>query len=406
MTHPRVAGAPQGIILILVPLFAMLGAVLMAPILATMQAYFKDTPHADVLVPMLLTTPALCLALLSPFAGMLGDRIGARPIALWSLGLYAIAGTSPMYLPSLYWIFASRLLVGVAEAGLVASSMVLLSAYFNGDERQKWIAYQNAALPWIAALLIGITGRLGNLSWRVTFAMYALSLLVLIAAIRYLFEPSQSIGRAAEQAAERASGLRLPPWRPLLRIIAIAVPGSIAFYAAPIELAFLLELQGQTAPSTSANVTAVCLVIGPFGALLSRKLTHLSVGKVLAIAMSTMGVGLIVMAVSRNVPSLAVGMVIQQMGGGLMLVTGMTYVLSLAKPHERGLYSGAWWFFYMLSQFVTPVVMSALLALTGTRTSSVIVAGVLILATCVWLLFAGALRRAVVVSDQTAFEHG
>lgn len=391
MKHARSAGNAQGILLILVPLFAMLGAVLMAPVLATLQAHFRDVAHADVLVPMLLTAPALCLAVLSPLAGMLGDRIGPRRVLLWALALYAIAGTAPMYLQSLHLIFASRLLVGVAEAGLVTTSTALLSIYFTGDGRQKWITYQNTALPWIAAAIIGVTGALGNLNWRVTFGVYALSLPVLLLATRYLFEP--------EVRGEPQTGLRLPPWRPLLRIIAIAVPGSVAFYVAPVELAFLLQSQGEVAPSTGANVTALCLILGPLGALLSRKLTHFSVGRVLAAAMAIMGAGLIVMALGRNVATVAAGMVVQQMGGGLMLVTALTYVLSLAKPEERGLYSGAWWLFYMLAQFMTPLLMSALLHVTGERASSVIMAGVLVVSTCVWLLFARALRRAVVVAD-------
>lgn len=384
----RTAGTAQGIVLIAIPLFAMLGAILIAPLLATIQAAFHGVPHASVLVPLLLTAPSLFLALLSPVAGVLADWLGARRVLLWSLALYGAAGTAPMYLPTLSSIFCSRLLVGVAEAGLMTCATTLLSGYFSGDARQKWFAYQNVLLPWLAAVLIAATGLIGDVSWRLTFGIYALSLVALLFAAVFLFEPPHS--------ASKVGGARLPPWRHCALITAIAVPGSIAFYVAPVEVAFLLKQQGASAPSTAANVTALGLVLGPLGALFSRKLTRAPVGSLIAVSMAAMGVGLALMAVGHFVIMIAVGLVIQQMGGGLMLVTGMTYVLSLAIPEDRGAYAGVWWFLYMAAQFITPLVMSGLLWLTGGRSSAVLAAGGLVASTCIWLLSAKPLRRPVV----------
>jgi MFS family permease len=104
-------GARQALVLISAPLFAMLGALLVAPLLSTIEASYRGTPHADVLVPMLLTAPALFLALLSPVAGLVGERLGPRRLLLWSLGVYGLLGMAPIFLKSLYAILASRLLV-------------------------------------------------------------------------------------------------------------------------------------------------------------------------------------------------------------------------------------------------------------------------------------------------------
>ncbi len=393
----RSPGTAQGLVLVIVPLFSMLGAVLIAPLLPSIQATFHDTPYVDVLVPLLLTTPALCLALLSPVAGALSGRIGPLRMLIGSLVLYAAAGTAPMYLASLEAIFVSRLLVGVAEAAMVTAGTTLLSHYFSGDDRQKWFAYQSATLPLLGAALIWATGMLGNLSWRATFIMYASSLLTALAAAYYLFE----VPRAT--TSSRLS--RFPPLRPLLLIMGIAIPGSIAFYVAPVELAYLLQQRGFTQPSTAASITALGLILSPGGALISRKLTRLSVGVVLSIAMGAMGLGLIGMALSTHLAMMAACMALQQMGGGLMVVTGLTYTTSLAQPHERGVYSGAWWFVYMLAQFSTPLLMSALTELAGGRIAAVIAAGIVIAGTCAWLLAARALRRAVVELDPRAISH-
>ena len=386
----RTAGPVQGIILITVPLFSMMGAMLMAPLLPTMQASFHAVRYAQVLVPLLLTAPALLLALLAPVAGLVANRFGTRRLLLASLSLYGVAGTAPMYLQSLDAILASRLLVGVAEAGLATSAVTLVSAYFSGDARQKWYAYQVMLLPWIGAVLIAVTGLIGDVSWRMTFGLYAISLLWVLLAKLFLFEPPRTAG---------AGRGRLPPWRRLLLVAAIQVPGSLFFYVSAVEVAFLLKDHGAAAPSTAANVTALGLIIGPLGALLSRKLTHIRVGNLIAIAMALMAAGLAIMALGRDVPVIATGLVVQQVGGGLLLPTAITFVLSLAGPAERSAYAGVWYSCQMVGQFVTPLVMSALMWMTGARTGSVMVAAALAASTCFWLLSSGALRGPLVAPE-------
>jgi MFS family permease len=386
----RTAGTVQGVILITVPLFSMMGAMLMAPLLPTMQASFPEAPYARVLVPLLLTAPALLLALLAPVAGLVANRFGTRRLLLVSLSLYGIAGTAPIYLRSLETILASRLLVGVAEAGLATSAVTLVSAYFSGDARQKWYAYQVMLLPWIGAVLIAITGWIGDVSWRMTFGLYAISLLWVLLAKVFLFEPPR--------LAEAGRG-RLPPLRHLLLVAAIQMPGSLFFYVSAVEVAFLLKEHGAAAPSTAANVTALGLLIGPLGALLSRKLTHIRVGTLIAVAMALMGAGLAVMALGRDVPVIAIGLVVQQIGGGLLLPTAVTFVLGLAGPRDRSAYAGVWYSCQMVGQFLTPLVMSALMWMTGERARSVLTAAALAASTCAWLLSSGALRRPVVAPE-------
>lgn len=392
----RTAGTLQGAILITVPLFSMMGAMLMAPLLPTIQASFHGAPYAHVLVPLLLTAPALFLALLSPVAGLLANRFGTRRLLLVSLGLYGIAGTAPMYLASLDSILASRLLVGVAEAGLATSAATLVSTYFSGDARQKWYAYQVMLLPWIGAVLITATGLIGDVSWRMTFALYAISLLWVLFGWVFLFDPPR--------LAEAGRG-RLPPRRHVLLITAIQVPGSLFFYASAIELAYLLKEHGAAAPSTAADVTALGLIIGPLGALLSRKLTHVRVGSLLAIAMGAMAAGLAVMGLGRDVPVIATGLVIQQLGGGLLLPTTITFVLGLAQPRDRGAYAGVWYSCHMIGQFLTPLVLAALMWMTGTRMWSVLAAAAIAASTCAWLLSSAALRQPLVAPEAPALGH-
>ena len=72
----------------------VLAGALLAPSLPDMALAFQDVPNAEFLVMLTLTMPALFIALGSPFAGILLDKLGRKPVLIVSLILYGISGTS------------------------------------------------------------------------------------------------------------------------------------------------------------------------------------------------------------------------------------------------------------------------------------------------------------------------
>jgi MFS family permease len=364
---------------------------------------FAGQPYAEILVPLLLTAPALMLALLSPFAGVLANRVGGKKVLVFSLALYGVMGAAPMFLDSLYAIFFSRILVGVAEAGLVTAAMVLISQYFSGDERQKWIAYQNVALPLLGALLMGLAGYVSVSDWHNTFAVYGFSFFVFIAAILFLFEPAKQQSNTQNVPTVPKEKVKFPPLKTMLVIAGIAIPGSIAFYTVPVKLAFLLQDIGEDSPAAVGTMLAFGLVLGsPTGAFLSRFIKTWSFGKVLSIAMAIMGVGLIVMALATDKTIMTIGLVVQQAGGGLMLTIAITFVLAIAPAAQRGLYSGIWWFLYTISNFITPLFIAGIFYFTQSTQTAVLVVGILCVTLFVWLMSAQLLKAPIVAEEVKA----
>lgn len=78
----------------------VLGAVLLAPVLPRMQDHFAGVPGSAALVPVVLTVPALALAVLAPFAGVIVDRLGRKRLLVAATILYALFGTAPLWLDS------------------------------------------------------------------------------------------------------------------------------------------------------------------------------------------------------------------------------------------------------------------------------------------------------------------
>lgn len=89
---PAQAGALQGWILTASCWLAVIGAILIAPILPFMEKEFSYLPNANALVTLTLALPALMITIFSPLVGSLVDAIGRKRVLIISLIVYAFAG--------------------------------------------------------------------------------------------------------------------------------------------------------------------------------------------------------------------------------------------------------------------------------------------------------------------------
>lgn len=202
------AGPLQGVLLLLPITMAVMGLVVLVPVLPGMIAQFRDVPGVEYLVPLMLTLPALCVAALGPIAGIVVDSFGRRRTCIGALVIYGLVGMLPIILNSLTAIIASRFMLGAMEALIVTSSTTLIGDYFHGREREKWLANQTAVASIASIFLALLGGALGNLSWRGPFAAYGVSILFAIGLMLWTWEPRKS----EEPSSEVAGSAARHPW--------------------------------------------------------------------------------------------------------------------------------------------------------------------------------------------------
>ena len=147
-------------------------------IVPALVQHFKDVPGIQTWAPLVLSAPGLCVALFSPFAGALTDRIGRRRLLLVFATLYGLGGILPFFLDSFEALFAGRLLLGVGEAFILTVGNTLLGDYFQKEERAKWLMWQSLIGPAAGVFLISSSGRLSMIQWNLPFLIYGLALLM------------------------------------------------------------------------------------------------------------------------------------------------------------------------------------------------------------------------------------
>ena len=341
----RRAGPLQGVLLLLPITMAVMGLVVLVPVLPGMMAQFHDVPGVEYLVPLMLTLPALCVAALGPIAGIVVDAFGRRRTCIGALVIYAVVGMLPIVLDSLTAIIASRFVLGAMEALIVTSSTTLIGDYFHGREREKWLANQTAVASIASIFLALLGGALGNLSWRGPFAAYGVSILFALGLMLWTWEPRKS----EEPGSEPASVAGRFPWGAIMPIALLAVFGGTMFFNMQIQVSNVLsEYYGIRSPGQLGLYSGMAGLAVAGGTLLYRQVTaRLVVSTQLLIAFGLLGITYVQMNHSPTSSQFTVWLITNQIGCGMLLPALVVWAMGRLPFEVRGrgtgLFMTGWW---------------------------------------------------------------
>ncbi|WP_406131563.1 MFS transporter [Streptomyces sp. NBC_00989] len=374
----------------------ILGAVLIAPVLPKMQEHFASVPGAKALVPLALTVPALVLAVLAPFAGVIVDRLGRKRLLIVATLLYSVFGTAPLWLDSLGAILASRALVGVTEAAIMTCCTTLIGDYYSGQQRVKYLALQTMCASASATVFFVVGGAAGSAGWRMPFWVYAVSLVLAPLMVSAL--PDAGNRAAADEAPVKASkAQRRFPWRQLVGVCTLTFFGAMVFYTVPVEMSYLLDDLGVKNTGVIGLATALASAATMGGAITFSRLKR-SPEPMLPTALAVCAVGFGVMFFAGSAPLLVIGAVINCVGAGILLPALLTSAMSRLAFEDRGRGTGLWMAAFFGGEFVCPLILLAGESAVGSLAGAV---GVLSVVT---VLVAGGLlaarRRAGAVATQ------
>lgn len=365
----------------------VLGAVLIAPVLPKMQDHFDAVPGAKTLVPVVLTVPALALALLAPFAGVVVDRLGRKRLLVVATVLYAVFGTAPLWLDSLGAIVATRVLVGVAEAAIMTCCTTLIGDYYTGKVRDRYLALQTMCASASATAFFVVGGALGSAGWRAPFWMYAVGLLLAPLMAAALPKPAPG-GTASDEPADEK---RPFPVRPLAAICALTVFGAMVFYTVPVEMSYLMDDLGVESTGVIGLATALASAATVAGSIAFTKLPGSPAGRLPAV-FALCALGFVVMGLATSPVLLIAGAVLNCLGTGVLLPSLLTVALSKLEYADRGRGTGLWMAAFFGGEFVCPLVLIGVESATGSLANAVGLLGLAAALTAGGLLWAG--RRA------------
>ena len=347
------AGRSQALTLIALGTLPTMAIAALVPVLPLLFQHFATVPHRELLVPMVLTVPSLCVALFSAPIGAAADRWGRRPVLILALAAFTISGALPMLFDDLYAIIGSRAIVGVAEAAILTIGNALMGDYFADERRKYWLGIQMSLGPFVASGYILLGGVLGSWSWRGPFLIYLLGAVVLLAASITLFEPLR-----ASTAAGPSSLARRFPWRPTWLIGCVTILVAIVFFLQNVQHGRIFADLGVSSPARISAVVTIASGGTVLGGYFFKIARPWPVGRMLALAFVCYGISYIGIALS---PNYLIGMgfdALGQFAGGYVLPTLIAWALSKYAFEHRGRGMGIWGGCFFVGQFLSPPVMT------------------------------------------------
>ncbi|WP_334185147.1 MFS transporter [Novosphingobium sp.] len=374
MTRHHQARFMTGLSLLLPITLTTMAIVLLTPIVPDLMAEFSAVPNHEYWVPMILTLPSLCVALLCPVAGIMGDYFGRRRLLLFSFLLYAAVGVLPVFLHDLTSILISRVGVGIAEALIYVLSTTMIGDYYKGAARDRWLAAQTAFASMSALLFFNLGGAMGESGWRTPFWAYASALVMFALVSKYTWEQSGEPASAAQpddkaDAPPRNLSWAGFPWAKMAMIVLITIYGSVFFYTVQIQAPSGLAALGLASPAERGFLTSIASIGVPLGTFLySRIGPKWPVGRLLLVEFALLSLGFALMGRAGNVPGFLVGCFVNQIGAGLLLPTLLVWSMSTLSFENRGRGTGFWQSAFALGQFLSPLVVT----FTGQRTGGLL----------------------------------
>lgn len=342
--------------LLMVSSLTVMSGATIAPSLPQMSKVFETTPNAEFLSKLVLTLPALMIAIVSPIVGHIIDKFGRLKLLFIALVVYALGGTTGLYFNDLYAILAGRALLGIAVAGVMTTATTLIADYLEGTERNEFMGMQGAFMALGGMVFVGSGGALADIGWRYPFLLYFFSLIILPLTYIYFFEPDikkASLANTPQTLSEKPSYSRF-----LVNFIyLVTFLSMLLFYIVPVQLPFLLKDLGIEKNSLAGFAIVVSTFTGAIVSFNYRRIkARLSYMHIYAISFALLGIGFNIVGAATNYTVVLIGMGITGLGMGFLLPNPSLWLMSLAPAEIRGRLIGGLTMAVFIGQFFSPIV--------------------------------------------------
>jgi MFS family permease len=350
------SGGTRLLLLLLSSLTVMAGATV-APSLPAMADQFADRPGVALLVRLVLTLPALLIALVAFPAGWLVDRAGRKGPLLAGVLLYALAGSSGLLLDSLDGILIGRAVLGVAVALLLTATTTLVGDLMPPGQRERFLGFQASFMSFGGVVFLTVGGLLAELSWRGPFAVYLLPLPLLA-----------WVATLTETGGRHAPALPRGPFPHGLAaaIYLTAALHMAVFYLIPVQVPFVLRQLQSPQPSLAGLAIAASTLAAALSSLGYRALLpRLGHRRVFSLGFAVLALGCFVIGLALSTGTLMLGLVVAGIGGGVVMPNYGTWLLARTPPASRGRAMGGLIAAIFLGQFLSPLLAHPIIAASG-----------------------------------------
>lgn len=314
-------------------LVSVMGVSLISPILPTIQAAWNISASQASLLISAFTLPGVVL---TPFVGLVSDRIGRKRVLVPSLFFFGVSGVAIVFIDGFMLILGLRIVQGIAGSAIMSLTVTLLGDLFSGEQRSRLIGLNASILAIGAAGYPLLGGMLALLSWAAPFVCFAFGIVVAVAGSAILPEPESSTDSSGLSYVINAARA-VPTWT-ALGLYASMFGIFVILYGAQLTLVpFILdELYGLSSGMIGLLLGFPAVTMGVTSSQSSRLLRYLSPPRLIAFGFVTYGIGMTLVSLTHSIIVLAGALFLFGFGQGFAEPITDTALNALTPDAFRG----------------------------------------------------------------------
>ena len=356
-------------------MIVLMGAAAVAPALKPMSEAFPDA--SMVTISLLVTLPALAVAITGMGIGYLADRFGKMKVFVASLVVFTVAGLSGFFLNTLETILAGRFILGIGIAGISTATTALTAEYYSGAERVKVISYQSAAMGIGVLFLETSGGSLADMGWQEPFLIYLIGVPILLLALFSVREPSKVYrGESVMPPVEIPNKRRKVALCYVMIFLALFL-----MFILPTNLPYHMTDLGYNLTVCGLMLGVLGVTQAAFSLLYARSSNKLNDKNAYLVALTLIGLAYCLLNFS-SILAIFVAMVLVGTGMGLITMTVIGSLSHYSQAGGSGKVMGGYSVAMNLGTFSSSIAIAPVIVAAGTYFLTFIYIGILVLAIC------------------------
>ncbi|QXO93810.1 MFS transporter [Methanospirillum purgamenti] len=352
--------------LLLSAMMILMGGAAVAPALPFISEAFPDA--SDSVISLIITLPALAIALTGIFLGALSDKIGKIKVLIVSIAIFTIAGSSGYYLDNIYALLAGRFFLGIGIAGITCTTSSLIPCYYEGITRARVLGYQAAAMGFGVLVLEMSGGWLAGISWHAAFLIYLVGIVILAGVLLTMREPVlPKIMRDKDESPEQF------PTAPLLMAYITLFLGNMLFFLMPVKFPYLIATMDAARILGENTALTSGLFLGIMGC--ASSLMGLAYGRIvwrfhrntiLTATFVFFGLGYCLLGLASSLVVVGIAVVCVGIAEGILMPTILTWIATITPKQFLGRASGGFSVSLNLGQFASTLAIVPVIAIAST----------------------------------------
>lgn len=312
----------------------------------------------------LVSIHALAIAVFTPIFGLLADRVGKLPVLIGALLCYSIFGTAGGFMTQLAPLMLSRVLLGIASAGIAAASIGLLSTMYDGNTRTRILGYATSAMTTASILIPLVGGWVGSFHWSFAFYLYGFGVPVALLSALILREGNYRASSMIASPKELLTVIRRPA---VLRLYLGVTLAAAVVYTVVIYTPLYLKGAIGAGPALNGFVLAIRAVgAAVVSAIVASRLAKsIGTGPTVGLGFMVMGTMLCTIPLLNQLWAIVPAAVLFGMGFGITIPNIYDGLATLSPPELRSSVLAIGTGTNSLGQFLSPLVLGPIWKTVG-----------------------------------------